>query len=302
MDRLGKTTALRTMPANWSNPVFSPDGSRLAVDISDGKQTDVWVYDVARDTLSRLTFDPAEDQRPVWTPDGQRIAFSSKRGDGSTFNLYWQRADGTGEAARLTDSKKNQFAGGWHPTGRILAFMEADPQSLSDVMILRMQGDEATGWKPDTPTAFLKTPLVEGTPVFSPDGRWLAYLSNENGRNDLFVRPFPGPGGKWQISTATADDPMWSRTRPELFFAASPGLRLMVAGYSVEGDSFRAEKPRLVSETRFGVRPRGPSRDIAVHPDGRFAISPLPDADNATRLDKVIFIFNFFDELRRIAP
>ena len=96
---------------------------------------------------------------------------------------------------------------------------------------------------------------------------------------------------------------MWSRTRPELFFAAAPGLRLMVAGYSVEGESFRAEKPRPVSDTRFGVRPRGPSRDIAVHPDGqRFAMSPVPDEDNATRLDKVVFIFNFFDELRRIAP
>jgi serine/threonine-protein kinase len=303
MDRLGKTTALREMPANWSNPAFSPDGGRLAVDISDGKQTDVWVYDWVRDTLSRLTFDQTDDQRPVWTPDGQRIVFSSKRGDGQFLNLYWQRADGTGDAVRLTESKTSQFASSWHPSGKFLAFLDMNPQTISDLMILPMQGDESTGWRPGTPTVFLKTPFVESTPEFSPDGRWLAYLSNEAGRSDVYVRPFPGPGGKWQISTSAADDPMWSRTRPELFFAAAPGLRLMVAGYSVEGESFRADKPKLVSDTRFAVRPRPPSRDVALHPDGqRFAVAPLPDTNASARLDKVVFVFNFLDELRRIAP
>ena len=273
------------------------------MDIFDGRQTDVWVYEWARDTLSRLTFDQADDQRPVWTPDGQRITFSSKRGDGQFFNLYWQRADGTGDAVRLTDGKTNHFAGSWHPSGKFLAFMDLNAQTISDLMILPMQGDESTGWKPGTPEVFLKTPLVESTPVFSPDGRWLAYLSNEAGRNDLYVRPFPGPGGKWQISTSASDDPMWSRTRPELFFAASPGLRLMVARYAAEGGSFRADKPTLVSDTRFGVRPRPPSRDVAIHPDGqRFAVATVPDAGTSARLDKVVFIFNFFDELRRIAP
>jgi serine/threonine-protein kinase len=300
MDRSGKTSPLRAMPANWSNPVFSPDGSRLAVDIWDGKQADVWIYDWARDTLSRLTFDQTDDQRPAWTPDGQRIVFSSKRGDGAHFNLYWQRADGTGDAMRLTDSTKNQYAGSWHPAGKVLAFLD-DDASDTNIMLLPMEGDETTGWKPGAPTAFLTTPLRESTPIFSPDGRWIAYLSNENGRNDLFVRPFPGPGGKWQISTAAADDPMWSRTSREVFFAA-PDLQLMVAAYSVDGDSFRADKPKVVSETRFTTRPRPPSRDIAIHPDGqRFAIAPLPESQTTARLDKVVFVLNFFDELRRIA-
>ena len=117
------------------------------------------------------------------------------------------------------------------------------------------------------------------------------------------LRQISGPGGKWQISAAAADDPLWSRTRQELFFAAPPGLRLMVAGFSVEGESFRAEKPKFVSEARFASRPRAPSRDIALHPDGqRFAVAPVPDTETSRRLDKAVFIFNFFDELRRIAP
>jgi serine/threonine protein kinase/Tol biopolymer transport system component len=300
MDRSGKLTPLRAMPASWSNPVFSPDGSRLAFDLSDGRQSDVWVYDIARDTLSRLTFDQADDQRPAWTPDGRRIAFSSKRG-GSSFNLYWQRADGTGEATRLTQSSATQYAGSFHPNGKVLAFLEVGGQTASDLMMLPIDGDETSGWKPGEPTAFLKTPLNESTPVFSPDGRWLAYLSNDNGVNNVYVRPFPGPGGKWQISAGASDDPMWSAARRELFFASSPGLLLMSVGYSVDGDSFRADKPKPVSETRFAVRPRTPSRDIALHPDGqRFAIAPVVETATA-RLDKVVFVFNFLDELRRIA-
>ena len=306
MDRTGKTSVMRAMPANWSNPVFSPDGARLAIDISDGKQSDVWIYDWMRDTLSRLTFDPSDDVRPAWTPDGTRIAFSSKRRDGVRFNLYWQRADGGGDATPLTESANDQYPGSFHPKGKFLVFLELTNQTApagSDLMLLPIDGSEATAWKVGTPTAFLKTPQIESTPMFSTDGRWVAYLSNENGRNDLFVRPFPGPGGKWQISTAAADDPMWSPNRRELFFASNPGLRLMVAGYSTEGGVFRAERPQLVSETRFVTRPRAPSRDIALHPDGqRFAIALAPPEETITRLDKVVIVFNFLDELRRIAP
>src|SRR5207245_240351 len=116
----GKASLLRNTPADWSNPSFSRDGRFLTVDISDGAQTDIWVYELARDTLTRLTFDPAADARPVWTPDGRRIAYASKRGDKSTFNLYWQRADGTGDVQRLTDSKVNQFPGSFHPSGKFL--------------------------------------------------------------------------------------------------------------------------------------------------------------------------------------
>jgi serine/threonine protein kinase/Tol biopolymer transport system component len=300
LDASGKTTSLRQTPADWSSPAFSPDGTRLAMDISDGTQTDIWVYDWARDTLSRLTFDKADDLRPTWSPDGRRIVFASKRGDKGEQNLYWQRADGTGEVQQLTEGSNVKYGGSFDPSGKHLAYTEIRPGTSSDVMILPLEGDEATGWKPGKATAFLSAPYVEGSPQFSPDGRWIAYLSNESGRNELYVRPFPGPGGKWQISNGDADDPSWSRTKREIFFLAAGTLHLMRSVYTVEGDSFRAEKPTQWSDTVVGGRPRPPSRDLDLHPDGqRFAIAAGAQGGNAN-LDKVVLTLNFFDELKRL--
>jgi serine/threonine-protein kinase len=202
MDSAGKTEPLRDVPSAYGDLRFSPDGRRLAVDLRDGSQSDVWVYEWGRDTFSRLTFDPGEDTMPVWTPDGRRIAFASRRADKGTTNLYWQWADGTGDAERLTESKNMQYPASWHPSGKFLAFTEFSPQtSTFDVMILPIEGSEASGWKPGEPTVFLNAPFIENHPEFSPDGRWLAYESNESGRVEVYVRPFPGPGGKWQVST-----------------------------------------------------------------------------------------------------
>jgi serine/threonine-protein kinase len=301
LDRTGNTTLLRSAPANWSNPGFSPDGERLAMDVFDGSQSDVWIYEIARDTMTKFTFDAADDVRPVWFPGGRRIAFASRRGTKAPFSLYWQRADGTGEIQQLVKGTNDLYPGSFHPSGKFLAYFELDAKTAGNLMILPIEGDEATGFKPGTPVEFLKTDLMESTPVFSPDGRWIAYLSAESGRAELYVRPFPGPGGKWQISNGPADDPLWSRTRNELFYTASGGdLRMMVAPYRVEGDSFRAEKPRLLSETRFPTRPRPPSRDVDVHPDGqRFAIATAQSV-TVVKQDKVVFVFNFFEQLKRL--
>ena len=298
-DRGGKTLPLRAAAANWSNPRFSPDGRRLALDIRDKQNLDIWVYEWARDTLTRLTFDRGIDQKPVWTPDGRRIVFWSQR-NGGAGSLYWQRADGTGDAQRLTEGKNPQFTASWHPGGKFFAFYETNPQTGDDLMILPMDGDEASGWKPGTPTVFLNSPFREREPMFSPDGRWLAYMSNESGRDEIYVRPFPGPGGKWQVSTAGGQSPIWSRTRRELFYSA-PGNRIMVATYAMDGDSFQAAKPRVWSETPFASRPR--QYPVDLHPDGdRFALAPAPDAQAEPKQDKVVFIFNFFDELKRLSP
>jgi Tol biopolymer transport system component len=300
LDQSGKTAVLRKTPADWSSPSFSPDGTRLAMDISDGTQADIWVYDWARDTLSRLTFDNADDLRPFWTPDGRRIGFASKRGEKGAQDLYWQRADGTGDVQKLTDGPNLKYGGSWHPSGKYLAYSELRPGTGSDVMILPMEGDETTGWKPGTATAFLSAPYTEGSPMFSPDGRWIAYISNESARNEIYVRPFPGPGGKWQISNGNADDPNWSRTKRELLFASAGDSRIMRAPYTVEADSFRAEKPQLWSEGVFAARPRPPSRDFDLHPDGqRFAFAAGQTSGSA-KLDKVVLTFNFFDELTRL--
>jgi serine/threonine-protein kinase len=298
MDSSGKPTPLRSTPADWSNPSFAPDGRRLAVDIADKGQTDVWVYEWARDTLTRLTFDPALDQKPIWTPDGRRITFMSQR-NGGAYHLYWQRADGTGEVQRLTESNAPQFPASWHPSGRFLAFNEVS-QTAQDLMILPMEGDEASGWRPGKPTVFLNSPFIEVEPMFSPDGRWLAYQSDESGRFEVYVRPFPGPGGKWQVSTAGGQFPIWSRARPELFYA-TPDDRIMVATYTGDGDSFQVAKPIVWSATPFARRTR--QRSFDLHPDGhRFALAAAPENESVVKQDKVVFIFNFFEELKHLVP
>ena len=296
MARDGKTSVLRATRAQWVHPRFSPDGQRVALDISDGKQRDIWVYEIARDTLTQLTFDPGNDTVPVWTPDGKRIAFGSDRG-GKPFtrSLYWVNSDGTGEVMRLTESPDDQRPLSWHPSGKFLAFATAS----GDVLILPMEGDAARGLRPGTPATFLATPSAEYAPMFSPDGRFIAYMGNESGGTayDLYVRPFPGPGGPWRISTDGGIWPRWSRTAPELLYMS--GDKVMVAPYAVVGDSFRADKPRLWSKTP--IRSSSGDSYYDLHPDGkRLAVAATENRDVVR--DHVVFAFNFFDYLRKIAP
>jgi len=301
LHREGQPQPLRALARRYRNIRFSPDGRQLAMDIQDGKQLDLWVYEWTRDTLSRLTFDPATDQMPVWTPDGRGIAFASDRADKATLNLYGQRADGTGEAQRLTESKNPQWPTSWHPTGKFVAFTEQNPQTSNDVIILPVEGDETSGWRPGKPVPFLNSPAVETHAAFSPDGRWLAYQSNEGGGAEVYVRPFPGPGGKWQISTGGGRYAAWSRAGKELFYQADDGS-IWVATYVVEGNSFRADKPRERSPER--ILPLWTAiRAFDIHPDGeRLAVLRTPAEDTVVKRDHVVLMLNFFDELRRLAP
>ncbi|HEV3214821.1 MAG TPA: protein kinase [Vicinamibacterales bacterium] len=298
LTRDGKTTPIRATPATWNGVQISPDGRRLAFSLTDTANTDVWTYDTARDALTRFTLDPGVNRNPVWTPDGRRLVYAASRG-GTVTNLYWQRADGSGDATRLTTSPNPQYSGSWHPSGRVLAFSETRPQTGPDLLVMPIEGDEASGWKPGTPTVFLGGPFTEQQPRFSPDGRWLAYESDESGAFEIYVRPFPGPGGKWQISTAGGTSAVWSRVRHELLYLAPDG-RIMGVQYTATGDAFQAEKPRIWSETPIQVRPNiGVSFDL--HPDGeRVATAPLTEATAGPT--HVTLIFNFFDELRRLAP
>jgi Tol biopolymer transport system component len=300
MDREGKFTPLRETPGNYYNPAFSPDGKRLALEIVDGKKRDIWVYEWERDTLTRLTFTGEVNVEPVWTPDGQRIVYTSQE-KGGVPNLWWIRSDGAGDAQRLTESKSPQYARSWRPDGKLLALHQLNPGTNWDIMTLPIEGNEKSGWKPGEPKPFVNSTFLEREPTFSPDGRWLAYHSNESGNYEVYVRPFPGPGGKWQISTGGGVAPKWSPNSKELFYRTVVGSKIMVVTYTASGDSFRADKPQLWSPGQF--TDRGPTYNFDLHPDGkRFAVFKAPGTEQAAVVNKVNLIFNFFDEIRSKFP
>jgi len=301
--RDGKASPLRAVKADWASVRFSPDGQKVAMDISDGKQRDIWVYEWSRDTLTQLTFDPNDDAHPAWTPDGRRIVFDSDRAKQGVKNLYWVNADGTGDVTRLTDSPNTQNPGSWHPSGKFLSLYEQHGSATSttgwDLMILPMEGDATKGWTPGKPTAFLATPATEVFGVFSPDGRWIAYQSNEQaGVYDIYVRPFPGPGGPWRISMEGGLFPRWSKTANELLFFNSG--KVFFAPFTVVGDSFRADKPQVWSPT--ALRGLGTQYAYDIHPDGKRLAAIAAGDQNAATADKVVFVFNFYDYLKSTVP
>jgi serine/threonine-protein kinase len=301
LDRAGTITTLTANARNWSYPRFSPDGHRLAIDITDRDGTDIWMYDLSRGSLDRLTFNINNaGGEPVWTPDSQRVTFRQTPSPGGVSNLYWRRVDLKGDVQRLTESNAIQFPGSWHPSGKYFAFTQQSQQTNPDIWVLPMEGDEASGWKPGTPTALVNTPANEQDPAFSPDGRWLAFASNQTGVTEVYVRPFPGSGGPWQVSSGGGFFPVWSRTKPELYFA-TPTQHIMVTSYRDQGGSFQKEQPRLWSDVRFLLR--GRRGFIDLHPDGnRFALGVVTQTQQAARRDQVVFVFNFFDELRQKVP
>ena len=299
MDSTGATTTLRAAETDWIGPRFSPDGQRLALAIHDGSQLDVWVYDWTRDTPTKFTFNSANDIYPVWTPAGNRIVFASDRGTRGINNLYWQRADGSGDLQRLTESANIQNASSFDPTGKFLAFSEITRTNSSDLMILPLEGDEVQGWKPGKPFVFLSTPANETAPMFSHDGKWIAYVSDETTQTQVYVRPFRGPGGKELVSAAGLGiHPVWSRARPELFFQDPATSLIMVAAYSAAGDSFQGDKPRVWSPGKY--LEQGTGRVYDVHPDGKRVVIGKPSGDAGQKRDKVVLLFNFFDEIARV--
>ena len=168
MDRMGKTTTLRATLANWFTPTFAPEGARVAMEVREGTApADIWVYEPARDAMTRVTSSPALDERPTWTPDGTGLAFASSRDStASVPNLYWAPADGTGQASRLTTSANAQQPASWHPSGEFLAFEEMNPLTKMDIMILPLQRDLARHWKAGTPRPFVNGPKMEWIHAF----------------------------------------------------------------------------------------------------------------------------------------
>jgi eukaryotic-like serine/threonine-protein kinase len=294
MRRDGTTTVMRALPRDWRAPQFSPDGKRIVFHLDDGRQLDIYTYEWARDFATRLTFDPSVHSFPIWSPDSRTIVYSSTPSAQQLANLYWVSADGSGEPHRLTESRDRQIASSWHPSGKYLAFDQQISRQQWDLMVVPMEVS-GSGWKAGTPTRVLSHVSQGPGAVFSPDGRWLAYMSNESGRSEVFVRPFAGPGVPRQVSTSGGRIPTWSRRRKELFYL-SPDSHLMVVSYTVDADTFRANPPQKWSEQPINERPT--TRPFDLHPDDdRFVVSG--DVASTPKVHTVVLVPNFFDEVRR---
>jgi Tol biopolymer transport system component len=292
-------------------PRLSPDDRRVAVAIEE-QETQLWLYDLSRETLTRLTFEGNSNQFPVWTPDGKRITFESNK-DGPQ-NIFWRLVDGSGGLERLTTSDYTQVPMSWSPNGQLLAFIEINPTTGRDIWVLRMGDPSASsGQVPSTgsgqvPSAssgqgrkaepFLRTRFDEGAPRFSPDGRWLAYISDESGRREIYVQPYPGPGGKRQISTEGGTEPVWNPNGRELFYRS--GAKMMAVDIATQ-PGFTVGKPRMLFEGRYLPTPATfPNYDVA--PDGQRFLMLEPIESAGTAPTQVNVVLNWFEELKRRVP
>ncbi len=318
VDRQGREEAIKAPARAYLSARLSPDGTRVALDIGD-QENDIWVWDLARQTLTRLTSDPGIDQRPVWTPDGRRILFSSTRGGQS--NLHWQAADGsTTTVERLTTSTNPQVPSSISADGTRVVFTEVGKAPL-DINLLILDGPSAG---PRSNSGVLPSPQGSGEPgrslgevrpliqttfsetdgEISPDSRWLAYASNESGQYQVYVRPFPTVDeGRWQVSTGGGTSPAWARGGRDLFHLDVDGA-LTVVPVKAAGIMFSAGNPSKVFDTRYysiaGLR----TYDVSA--DGRRFLmikeNAATDRASTSTPASLVVVLNWHEELKRLVP
>ena len=284
VNREGREEPIADIPGWLERPRLSPDGRRIAVE----NVNDLWVYELATGGFRRVTFQGV-NQYPVWSPDGTRLAFS-RGGAGKPPGLFRTTSDGNGQPEAMTSDTTVQFPNDWTPDGRILAFAQVDGT-------VRSANWDILGWSPDLkPAPLVSGPFKEFAPTFSPDGRWLAYVSEESGRREVYVRPYPGPGAVAQITSIGADQPRWGRDGTELFvYHGEEFMRAQIR----TAPAFSASRPTLLFTSNFGHRfdePGYPSYDVS--PDGRrFLMLKVGSPGSAPA--RLTVVLNWFEELRR---
>jgi Tol biopolymer transport system component len=300
LGRSGKLQPLISAPNTYYNPAFSPDGRRLAFDAGSTNGLDIFVYDLVRENMLRLTVDGTSD-RPIWTLDGAHIIYHSSA------SLWSIRADGAQRPQWILNTKPGVIPWSLSPDGRQLAYWE---QAAGDIWILPLDMSDTDHPKAGTPKPFgnadeaggrrAAVPMHEYGPVFSPDGRWIAYASDESGKWEVYVRPASGANHKWPISSSGGRLPIWSKTGREVFYEDLDN-RIMTVEYTASSDSFAPERPRVWCDKPI-YSPGRMNLDIA--PDGkRFAVmQALEPADSTKGGMQVVVLLNFFEELKRRIP
>jgi serine/threonine protein kinase/Tol biopolymer transport system component len=297
VDLKGEAEPLSAVPGDYRTPRISPDGKKLALTISAGGKGDIWIWDIVRETMTRSTFNGDSDAS-LWTPDGRRIVYRSTR-DGTLANIYWKAADGTGAEERLRSTFNSwNMPWSWSRNGTEIVLVESDlsKRSNQNIGMLSMQGSHE--WRP-----LLNQEYEEGQPKISPDGKWLAYASNESGRYDIYVRPFPEVDkGKWPVSQDGGNSPLWRPDGRALFYRSGEA----VMAVSVETEQlFKAGKPEMLFRNQYVQWNSNDNQPWDIHPDGkRFLMMKPSDSSGESPTaapQKISVVVNWFEELKRRA-
>jgi eukaryotic-like serine/threonine-protein kinase len=243
-DREGRKVGTVGPPGDYEDPRLSPDGEVVAVnriDPSNGT-ANIWLFGVARDTATRFTFSNSFDHYAVWSPDGGRIAFDSNRNGAA--DVYLKALSGSAEERQLLHSGDAMSPTDWTPDGRALIYERLDPKTKSDLWMLPLSGNR-------TPIPIMHTDANEVDARVSPDGRWIAYGSDESGKWEVYVAGFPGPGDRWQVSNAGGSEPIWRRDGKELFYLAADRKLMAVAIAPAAGFQVGAPRPLFQTRARY---------------------------------------------------
>ncbi|MFQ5917721.1 MAG: protein kinase, partial [Candidatus Binatia bacterium] len=286
VDREGKILQMIETKKQFVNPRFSPDGTHLAVTLIDYQGIDVWIYEISRGILTPFTFEK-NNGWAIWTPDGNRLTFSSDRILG--WNILWRPLDGSEVAEKFTDNKDFQIPASWSPGG-VLAYQKG-PVGNRDIWVLSLEGERK-------PKSFLATQFNERQPAFSPDGRRIAFTSDRSGQDEVYMMPYPGPGGIVPISKDGGVQPVWARNGKELFYRN--GEKMIVVDIKEE-PTFKIGMPRVLFEGSFVYDNPNWLWDYDVHPDGqRFVM--IKASEEEVPFTHFNAVLNWFEELKRLAP
>jgi Tol biopolymer transport system component len=277
-DRAGRELGQVGQPAEYMTTSFSPDGQRLSVTVADpdGANVDLWIHDLERGVASRFTFDAGFDGVSIWSPDGSRIVFSSSRGGGSE-DMYWKDASGAGTAELLLAAEEDIYPSDWSRDGGVLAYGVRSSDTSWDIWALPMDGSAE-------PFPVLASQFAEVRPSFSPDGRWMAYNSNESGDMEVYVTQFPGPGGKWQVSTNGGTEPHWNADGREIFYLDAT-QNLVTVPVST-GVTFKAGLPETLFDA--GLFPLTTRNRYLVTDDGKRFLTLSPISGESVRPISVV--------------
>jgi serine/threonine-protein kinase len=286
VDRNGAEQQTGASGGSYYQPRLSPDGRRVAVTVGGEDHDDLWLYELARETWSRVT-SGGNNAFPLWSPDGRRLAYSSDKAGPD--NMYSRSLDGSTGEERLIASEQANYCFSWSRDG-VLAYVLPSPRTLQDIWVLRPD-------QKGNATPFLQTPFGEGAPAFSPDGRWIAYVSNESGRNEVYARPFPGPGEKITVSAEGGNEPVWTRNGRELLYRNADSMMAVDVSTS---PSFSTGKPRRLFEKHYEpTLALWPNYDVAI--DGRqfLMVKTIGQEEAASQINVVL---NWGEELKRLLP